>query len=296
MLPLPPWMADLTKLCNKFNVEPELIEQTEVKKLKFNCPQQLSGEEQAALIRSLPHDIVSEFVVFPKKITISSFTMILGMLGIRLDSIDYTEDRELDLKAHAENVPIKILSNFPGLNGKEFKITTYLNNQSTVFGDLSYLMKLDGAIDKWSFVCDGLSISKDVKGLPAAPPEDIGLDPRKYLGEALEKMLTEIAEKYRNENPAAFGNAEPESPSFDGEQEIDGIPHTEQPYDRLERISPLFDMSKNRKASKASSTPKGHDGVVRDSCPSEDDITNLKIALGQAQSIDDVLKAIEGGK
>lgn len=297
MLPLPPWMETLTKMCVKFNVEPELVEQTAnlgIKKIKFNCAQQLAGEEQAALIRALPQDVATEFTVFPKKYTINMITMVLGMLGIKLDSIDYTEARELELKAHADNVPIKIVSNFPGLSGKKFKITTYMDDQSTVWRDLSYVMKLDGAVDNWKFFCENLNFTKDVKGLPSEMPEDVGVNPKKYLGEVLERVLREVVEQ----NPEAAARAAEEfetPPSFESGQEIDGIPHTEQPYDRPERISPLFDMSKNRKASKAS-TPNGHDGVVRDICPTTDEIIDLKIALGQVQDVNDFLKAIEGGK
>jgi hypothetical protein len=243
------WTNDLHELCVKFNVEPVIAEKTlnlGIKKIAFHCPQELAAEEKAALVRTIPVDISSEFIVAPKETTIKILSTALLMVGIKIDNIQYDINaRKLELTGH----PLQLrMPTEDHPEGEEFNMDEILQAiPEALWTRLSYRLKDDGAIDKWQLLCNALTIDRDVKELKD-PPADVGAE-------------------LKSPPPWQKGSG----------------PDT--------TVDKVFEAtSKDVVTEKSFSSKK----PARDICPTVDEITNLKIDLGNAQTVDDVLKLMEG--
>lgn len=165
------WMDNLATLCLKFNVEAKVSEKTDnfgIKTMSFKAPRELAGEEKAALIRTMPVDIKSEFSVGPKEATIGILSTVFSHFGIKIDKIDYdTETRELEFNVHPVHVKIT-------QDDEEHEYDAQLLPEDhPIWENISWAFKHDGAIDTFKLVCEKLDflLIKDIKN--AKIPDDI---------------------------------------------------------------------------------------------------------------------------
>jgi hypothetical protein len=233
------WTNNLNTLCAKFNVEPVITEKTEnfgIKKLSFNCPKELAGEEKAAIIRAVPADISSEFLVAPKQSTIGNLATALLLMGTKVENVQYdTATRTLEVTGHGLKVS--------NTEGEECDLGELLPAvPQDIWDRLSYCLKTDGAIDSWKLRCgDAIDLNLDVK------------DVKEPVGDTSQALADMLTGKKRDTVPTPeWSEPSPAQPSPKAVKPVDGKSE-------------------------------------RDNCPTKDEILNLKIALGNAQSIDDIL-------
>lgn len=266
------WQA-MEKLCARYNAEPIVLERSEnlgvmeVRKMKFNCATDISNEEKAAIIRCLPVDCSTEFVQSPKSATIKAIKGILAMKNLSV-RIGYDQDtRDLELMATKTENPLgAVLVVMPGVGAGLMNME--LSDQ--FWKEFSYTLKYDGAIDTWRISCSDpeINIEADLRDLK----------PRESNQPEAEKESGTFPQFGDDEEVPAEDNL-PSPPADAPSAEV--IKHVDKTMASKE-VRKI--IAKDAKATKPN--------VKID----QDKLTDLHIDLERANTVDDFLKMIEGGK
>lgn len=248
------WTKPLMDICAKFNVEPLVAERDE-----YEAITKMAFNCPSELAGEEKASIIRTLPVDVKtEFTVCPKQSTINILGLTLRSCgiglsDYKyEEGSRKLIARMNPIDIRMVT-------KEGSQTiNAVPPQDNPFWDLvGILLKHDGSVDEWEIICSSISGER----LIATTKQVKNLDEEDVKKRVIEGMNAVAAQLERN--------------SDNSETESDPLPYTEP----VQKSAPVI-------------VPKEKGTGKREICPTVDEITDLKIALGQAETVEDFLKMI----
>ena len=293
------WKVDVDTLCKRFGAEPLIIEgdYEHVRKMCIASPQKLAGEEQAAIARCVPVDIVCEFKVVPM-----NWRDLLYKVCAKFNVEPTISKRDPTTEAIKEiqfNCPKELSADErtviidPVPQGIEMKFEV-APKQSTVGRLNTALLMMGTKVEQVNY--DPANRILEVAGRGLVINRD---GEEMNLGEILTVLPPDVWD-HLSYCLKADGAIDSCKVSCDGHDFIMDVKNTKKPeHDiNIENASQQFNpglspdiVGQQTAPSVLPSKPKvAGKGPERDICPTKDEITNLTIDLENATSIDDVLR------
>lgn len=272
------WMSGVAKLCRRYRLEASMTRDPltdAIVRVQFNCPKDPAKEEKDALARVIPQGIELTYLVHPKWSIIGQIQQdILGRTALIVDHDDegaptgiiYDPDtRQLELKVHTMELNISS----PDFGEGQVK-GALLPAEHEIWDVMARLAKRDGALDSIKVSCEaeGFEVMRDLTALPEPEVEQEDED---------DVLASDGAGKDVPVPPAA-----PQPPA-----------HVDHALDALAKKGK--DLAKQAKAKTAMQNLK-IEQPVRERKIDEDAVTDVKIALGASQDVNDFLKSLESGE
>ena len=290
------WRRDVDELCRKFGAEPFIMEgdNENIKKMSIASPEKLSGEEQAAIARCIPVEVSCEFKVVPLE-----WKAHLNRVCAKFNVEPVIARREASsdaIKVLAFNCPREltaaekdsIMKPVPDGIEMEFNVAP---KQATI-GCLNTVLLLMGTkVDSCNYDTATRTLEVTGHGLTLNIPEQGAVN----LGEIL-SVLPKGTWDRLSVSLQADGAIDSCKLTCDGLNLDLDVKHAKMPESDImegpEATGTYEAMDqRNRQREQPSKLTKPVDKKPeRDICPTKDEITNLAIDLGNAQSIDDVLR------
>jgi hypothetical protein len=306
------WRDEVDALCKKFGAEPLIVEgdNTNVKKMCITSPKDLAGEEQAAIARCIPKDVVCVF-----KATPSDWKNLLNKICAKLNVEPVISKRDPTndaIQTISFNCPREMSADErsiiidPVPQGIEMQFNV-APKQSTIGNLRVALLFIGTKIESVNYDLETRTLEITGRGLVLPTPmgEEVN------LGEILSELPQVVWDKLSCclKGDGAIDSCKLTCDTLNIDLDVKnakdnsddivklGADVAEQirqadaeAVDEIERNDPPV---RTRLSPKPGMKPVAEQGTGgRETCPTTDEILDLKIDLGKAQSVDDFLRAM----